>query len=85
VPPEGWREYTNDAIKGAAKAGRKIPLVVKLTSGGKTYIDMCDAQIRDRWLKSTPSWMQSNVLVFMLFPVMALVTFLVDKRFFKSA
>lgn len=66
------------------KLAEKYPMVVKLTAAGKTYIDMSDAQIRDRWLKSTQSWVQSNVLVFILFPVMALVTFLVDKRFFKS-
>jgi hypothetical protein len=79
------QEVEAERVYVPQKRAEKSPMVVKLTAGGKTYIDMSDAQIRDRWLKSTKSWMQSNVLVFILFPVMALVTFLVDKRFFKSA
>jgi hypothetical protein len=78
------QEVEAERVHVPQKLAEKYPMVVKLTAGGKTYIDMSDTQIRDRWLKSTQSWSQSNVLAFILFPVMALVTHLVDKFFFKA-
>jgi hypothetical protein len=78
------QEVEAERVQVPQKLEKKYPMVVKLTAGGKTYIDMSDRQIRDWWLKSTQSWSQSNVLAFILFPVMALVTFLVDKFFFKA-